>query len=266
MDAAYDFMQFMMTESCEECGEPMMDLKEVVSKIPGLKVQFSDTLHASGFPRILKLRKGLINSFLYAAQLMNERGWILKVEDGFRTVEMQKKAAISQKVFDAVLRSVQWEMESPQVSADLVRRRLAALVAMAPKVGTHTSGSAIDISVFDAKTGEEIDRGAPYLEMSHLTPMNSPFVSSEARDNRLLITCLMNKAGFFEYPYEFWHYNAGDCYAAYLSYYKTPAIYSPIHLLPDGSIQPIANPTEYLNPLEEIDRVLQTTLEKSGVG
>ena len=48
------------------------------------------------------------------------------------------------------------------------------LVAQIPKTGTHMSESAIDISVLDRTTGAEVNRGKPYLELSELTPLNSP--------------------------------------------------------------------------------------------
>ena len=92
-------------------------------------------------------------------------------------------------------------------------RRCSALVASVPKFGTHMSGSAIDISVMHLDDpSREVDRGAPYLEMSALTPMGSPFVSDAARRNRREITALMRRHGFVDYPWEFWHYSSGDAY------------------------------------------------------
>ena len=47
--------------------------------------------------------------------------------------------------------------------------------------------------------------------------MGSPFVSDRAAGNRQEITALMARHGFRPYPYEFWHYNQGDVYDAYLA-------------------------------------------------
>ncbi|KPK79301.1 MAG: hypothetical protein AMJ81_13480, partial [Phycisphaerae bacterium SM23_33] len=60
---------------------------------------------------------------------MNGRGWVLKVEDGFRTRRMQKLLARKQAVFDAILKRVIWEHGGRLPSVDLVARRLAVLVA-----------------------------------------------------------------------------------------------------------------------------------------
>jgi hypothetical protein len=139
----------------------------------------------------------------------------------------------------------------------LLSRRLAALVACAPKVGTHMSGTAMDISVLDRDTGNEIDRGAPYVELSELTPMDSPFIPETAQRNRREITALMRRHGFVAYPWEFWHYSAGDVYAEYLNGTGKPARYGPVHVnLNDWSITPMANPEEKLNTDEEFRQLM----------
>jgi hypothetical protein len=139
-------------------------------------------------------------------------------------------------------------------TVELLRRRLAALIAMNPRVGTHCGGSAIDVSVVELDTGKEVDRGAPYLEISEKTPMASPFVSEHACRNRAEITALMAHHGFFTYRFEFWHYNAGDVYEGYISGTGVPARYGPVDLDPaTGRVTPIEDPTRPLNSAEDIE-------------
>jgi D-alanyl-D-alanine dipeptidase len=147
---------------------------------------------------------------------------------------------------------------------DLLCRRLAALVANSPKVGTHLSGSAMDISVLRRDTGEELDRGGFYPEMSERTPMDSPFVSATARANRRATTDLMRRHGFVAYPWEFWHYNAGDAYAEVLNRTGKPARYGPVVAdLAGGRVTPVARPDELLNPPTalrgQMERILAAT-------
>jgi hypothetical protein len=114
------------------------------------------------------------------------------------------------------------------------------------------SGSALDISVLSRDDGREVDRGAPYLEMSELTPMESPFVSPAAQRNRREITALMKRAGFFAYPFEFWHYNVGDAYAESLAESRRPARYGAVDWTPStGAVTPTASPHEPLTRLDE---------------
>lgn len=261
LEAARDFMLRAARQPVAECGEPLVDLPKA-ARDAGVRVTFSDRPHVLGLPRLPSLRTGLVPGFLAAAEALNRRGWILHVEDGYRTREMQRHLGRHPAVFDAILRTLRWELDGELPTPDFFLRRSMALVALRPKVGTHMSASAIDLSVFRADDGREVDRGAPYLEMSELTPMDSPFVSPEARRNRREITAVMREHGFFEYPYEFWHYNGGDVYEAVLRGSPAPARYGAVDWDPvDGRVTPTADPEEPLNSAAdmgtEIERALQ---------
>jgi len=262
LEAARDFMLRAALQPVAECGEPMVDLPEA-ARDAGVRVTFSHRPHVLGLPRVHRLRAGLVPGFLAAAAAMNRRGWILHVEDGYRTREMQRHLARHPAVFDAILRTLRWELGGGRPTPEFVLRRSMALVALRPKVGTHMSASAIDLSVFRADDGREVDRGAPYLEMSELTPMDSPFVPPEARRNRREITALMREHGFFEYPYEFWHYNAGDVYEAVLRGSRAPARYAAVDWDPAGNrISPIADPDEPLNSAADLGAEIERALQR----
>ena len=263
MDEAFAFMGHIRQYPVAECGEPVVGLVDAVAGA-GVEVVFSERPHVQGLPRLFLLRAGLIDDFIRCARAMNERGWVMKVEDGFRTLTMQKFLARAPYTFDVVLERLLWECDGAQPPVELVMRRVAALVAAAPKVGTHMSGSAIDISVLDRASGREIERGRPYLELSELTPMDSPFVSAEARANRVAITELMAKHGFVTYPWEFWHYNKGDAYDHFLNQSGQAARYGAVHVtLADGSVEPIAEPLTPLNTYAEIEGEMQAALQRA---
>jgi D-alanyl-D-alanine dipeptidase len=262
MDEAHAFMMTMRDYPVKECGEPMLPLIEA-ARAAGIELAASAKLYLQRLPRLYYLRAGLVPPFLAVAREMNERGWILTLEDGYRTTEMQQSNARREEIFDAILRSVQWECRSATPPLDLLYRRFGALIANAPKVGTHMSGTAMDVSVLNRDTGEEVDRGAPYLEMSELTPMDSPFVSAAAQRNRREITDLMRRQGFVAYHFEFWHYNAGDAYAEYLNHTGQPARYGAVSLDPaTGRVTPIADPNKPLNPPEAIQELMERALAR----
>lgn len=187
----------------------------------------------------------------------------MRIEDGYRTREMQRGNALREDVFDVVLRKVVWECGGEVPPVDLLSRRLAALIANCPKVGTHMSGSAIDISVLDRDTGVELDRGGPYLELSELTPMDSPFVSPTARKNRAAITALMARHGFVAYPWEFWHYSQGDAYSEHLRHTGMPARYGAVDVhFPKGTVTPIPRPNRLLNTRATLHKRMVAALER----
>lgn len=263
MDEAYAFMLAIIRQPVQECGEPLCPLREAAAEAD-VEVAFSDAPFGAGMTRQFFLRQGLIPAFLAAARDLNGRGLILKVEDAFRDRRMQKSLATKPGLAEKLADRLAWECGSRTPDAAFITRRLAALIAHCPKTGTHMSASAIDMSVLQRDNGAELNRGALYLEMSELTPMDSPFVAESCRINRKSITALMRKHGFAEYPFEFWHYCAGDAIAALVSGTAGPVRYGPVDWDPAaGRVTPIENPTAPLNTDAEImakmEQALQTT-------
>jgi D-alanyl-D-alanine dipeptidase len=260
MDDARAFVLAIQEVPIKECGETFADLRQA-AKDAGVEVTFSQSLNGGVYPRIFMLRTGLIPSYLGAAREMNKRGWVMKVEDGYRSREMQRGLARTPALFRAVLERTRWELGGKTPSAAFLAKRLSALIAPNARVGTHMSCSAIDISVFDRATGQEIDRGAPYLEMSELTPMESPFVSAQARANRLAIRDIMVANGFVAYAWEFWHYNAGDTHEVHTNRLSIPARYGPVDWDPaTNRVTPVANPLTPLNSDAELQEQIENVL------
>ena len=266
LEAAYHFMfEQVLPYQVAECGEPMVSLQQAAEQAE-VVVQFSTRPHALGLPRLFCLRDGQIPGFIGAAAEMNERGWVMRVEDGYRTPQMQKHLGLMPGVFDAVLRSVMWELDGQRPTPEFMFRRCSTLVASVPKFGTHMSGSAIDISVMHLDDPQrEVDRGAPYLEMSALTPMGSPFIAAEARKNRRDITALMRRHGFVDYPWEFWHYSSGDAYEQVLAKTGCAAIYGAVQADPQTlQVTPLAQPEQPLNSFDEIRNEIDAALARLG--
>ena len=262
MEQAADFMHAILDYPVEECGEPVASITDAVLK-SGVKIDFAASKFAGRFDRVYWLRESLVEDVIRIGREMNQRGWVMKIEDGYRSPQVQQAGARMPVVFDAVLRSTTWENAGARPSAELLLRRLTAVVAMWPKVGTHVSATAIDISVYDMATGKELDRGAPYLAMNHVTPMASPFVSPEAQENRREISRIMERHGFIAYPYEYWHYNKGDAYVEYLAKSGKPARYGAVSIdTTTGKVTPLANPKELLTPVEEVKRLIEESLAR----
>jgi len=263
-EAAYRFMfEAILPYPVVECGESLVSLREA-AEVAHVTVQFSERSHVNDLPRLYYLRDGQIPGFIGAAAEMNDRGWILRVEDGYRTPEMQKYLGRTPQVFDAVLGSVMWELGGELPTPEFMFRRCSALVASVPKFGTHMSGSAIDISVMYLDDPQrEVERGAPYLEMSALTPMGSPFVCDIARRNRRDISALMRRHGFVDYPYEFWHYSSGDAYEQVLLDTGRPAIYGAVQWdATTNQVTALPQPERPLNSFDEIRAEIDAALAR----
>jgi len=262
MTEGYRFMQEMTRYPVAECGEPLESLVDAVAAA-GVDVVFSTTPIVTGLSRMFLLRRGLIADFLAIARAMNERGWVLKVEDGYRTCQMQKMVSRKPVVFDSILQWTMRELDGRIPDVKLLVQRVASMTASCPKVGTHMSGSAIDMSVLHRDDRTELDRGAPYLAMCERTPMASPFVSAAAQQNRAAITALMAQHGFVAYPWEFWHYNKGDAYAEYLLKTGRPGRYGAIDWnATKQTVMPNPDPLTPLNSDAEIQAEIEQALQR----
>lgn len=265
MDMAYDWMMAIRDYPVEECGEIPVSLQEAVTGCPGkVRVLFSTRPHFNQADRLFYLRSQLIEPFLDVAREMNRRGWILKVEDAYRTKDMQKNAAQSPSFFDKILEKTLWECHGETVTPELMFRRITVLIATLPKIGTHMSASAMDISVFESDGQTQVDRGAPYLELSELTPMNSPFISQKAQKNRREITAIWTDHGFVAYPFEFWHYSKGDAYDEYVHHTGRPARYQAIDWNPQtpSQVRPLPDPLTPLISFEDLQRKIARLIEQ----
>jgi D-alanyl-D-alanine dipeptidase len=243
----------------EECGEGLADIR-AAAVAGGVEMLFSDSKIVDDLDRIFYIREGLVEDVVAIGRDMNARGWILKIEDGYRTRDMQTRLGRKPEVFDGIVQKCAWE-HGGTPPPELVFRRALVLVANIPKAGTHMSASAIDISVFNRDDRTEIWRGGPYIEMSERTPMRSPFISAEHLENRLAITAMMEAHGFVHFPFEYWHFNQADAMAHTLANLPAPAQYGPVDWDPQtNTVTPYTDALGPLNPLETMEKEITAAL------
>ena len=263
LELGYQLVQQIETFPVQECGEGFASLTDA-AVASGVEMLFSESKIAGEFDRIFFLRESLVQDIMAIAHDMNQRGWILKIEDGYRSLAMQRQLGAKPEIFDAILKKCIWENGGTIPPVELIFRRGSVLVANLPKVGTHMSGTAVDISVFRRDEGTEVWRGNTYLEMSERTPMRSPFVEPEALQNRLEITAMMEAHGFMHFPFEFWHFNKHDALGNILTQSTAPAKFGPVHWdAATNQVTPVENPSEPLRPLPEIEQEILAAVERA---
>ena len=223
--------------SIDECGEPLVPILSGSgdSEMPLIVSEVNDAGHGPG---IAYIRSGLLEPLRGVARKLRSQGLLLRVEHSYRSPGMQVDLVLSPVLIDRVVRMVKAET-TLRPKAELIYRRILGLVAATYRHGTHISGSAVDTSVIDLSTGEEVDRGGKYMTLTEITPMDSPFVSVQARENRQRITKVFEEFGFVAYPYEFWHYCRGDVIEQRVNNTYRPARYGPVTRSPDGSVIPV---------------------------
>jgi len=262
LELGYRMVEQLLAYPVAECGEGFASLRDAVAE-SGVEMLFSDSKIAGEMDRVYFLRESLVDDVIAIGRDMNRRGWVLKIEDGFRSLEMQGSLVCKPEIFDSILQKCIWEKGGEIPSVEFVFRRAIVMVANIPKIGTHMSGSAIDISVFRRDDGTEVWRGGPYLEMSEKTPMRSPYITSGELADRLAITEVMESHGFMHFPYEFWHFNKGDAGDHILNRRPGPARFGPVHWDPKTNrVTPVADPLSPLNPLPRIQQEIEAALAR----
>lgn len=114
-----------------------------------------------------------------------------------------EKLGLGLKIFDAFRpQEAQWKLwetcPNPTFVAD-------------PKRGSaHSRGIAVDITLVDLKTREELEMGTPFDNFTEQAFHRDFTVSSLAQRNRLLLLGLMTEAGWDFYSKEWWHYQLFD--------------------------------------------------------
>ncbi len=80
-----------------------------------------------------------------------------------------------------------------------------------PKKGSrHNRGCAVDLSLYDLKTGKEIIMTGEYDEMSERSYPSYTGGTEEQRKMRDLLRTNMESEGFTVYEYEWWHFDYKD--------------------------------------------------------
>lgn len=264
MEQGYAMVQDLLAFPVVECGERFSSLPDTAAKA-GVEMLFSTSKIAGNLDRIYFMRESLTREVVEIGRDMNERGWVLKIEEGFRTLEMQGQLVRKPEVFDAILQKCIWENGGEIPPVEMVFRRAIVMVANIPKIGSHMSGSAIDISVFHRDDGTEVWRGNAYLEISERTPMRSPFISPQDLENRLAITEMMESRGFMHFPFEFWHFNKGDAGGHLLTGNSAPCRYGPVNWDPEtNEVTPVRDPMTPLNPIPVIEREIAAAMARAG--
>ena len=91
------------------------------------------------------------------------------------------------------------------------------------EIPPHNSGGAVDLTLFDLTTGQELDFGTgfdDFTEIAFTNHFDSKFKPTkgfneerwfEVRKNRRLLFHVMTKHGFINFENEWWHFDLGDC-------------------------------------------------------
>lgn len=130
------------------------------------------------------------------------KGYRLKIFDAYRPAR-------------AVKHFVLWGIEDldlrmkPYFYPDLEKQELFRQGYIA-KQSSHSRGSTVDLTLFDMKTGQELDMGSPFDLFSEISHPDNKSVTEEQYNNRMLLQNAMTRSGFVPIGCEWWHFTLAD--------------------------------------------------------
>ena len=129
---------------------------------------------------------------------LKAKGYRLKIYDAYRPQR-------------AVTHFVNWSRDvadvkmKPYFYPELEKNEIFPKGYVAEHSG-HTRGSTVDLTLFDMKSGKEVDMGGTFDFMGELSHPDYKGISEEQYANRMLLREAMMKHGFRPIPEEWWHF------------------------------------------------------------
>lgn len=186
-----------------ESGDELIDLLTIDN--PRLRpLATFHPQYANSYEGYSKIRKGVYERLLAMLDTLPDDVGIAYFE-GFRTLAKQKE------YFDAKFQEVLQTIPDKEIAYKETCRHISPFIDNIP---THTTGAAIDITLFRTKDNE-----SELLDMGKFDVIFGPNDQQDTfsqnttmlqRQNRLLLLEAAAKSGLVNYGFEWWHYSYGD--------------------------------------------------------
>jgi D-alanyl-D-alanine dipeptidase len=88
--------------------------------------------------------------------------------------------------------------------------RSGGYVADPAQGSRHNRGCAVDLSMFDVRTGREVTMPTPYDDFTPAAHADAPVADPEARRHRAMLRHAMEAHGFMPLAEEWWHFDYQD--------------------------------------------------------
>ena len=78
------------------------------------------------------------------------------------------------------------------------------------KQSSHSRGSTVDLTLFDMKSGKEVDMGSPFDFFGEISHPDCKEITEEQFENRMTLRNAMVRHGFIPFDCEWWHFTLKD--------------------------------------------------------
>lgn len=188
----------------KDSGEKLVNVKDVCPKI---MIRLGAYIRKEGekFCNLACFVRENVAKRLAIAQSYLPKGYKLMLRCGYRPFSLQKKRYYW--MYNRL------KKQHPDWAPSKLRNETSKCVAPPDIVPPHSTGGAVDISII-GPDNKQLDMGERLGYFTEKTYTDSSKISSTAKKNRKLLIKVMTKAGFVNYPTEWWHWSFGDRYWA----------------------------------------------------
>ena len=182
---------------------------------PNLKIDERKAKSSSLFSHV---REGIVLKLVEAQKFLPDGIRFLLIE-GYRPLSLQKEYF---EEYSTELSALHADWDAKKIYEEASR-----YVSPPDIIPPHSTGGAIDLTLVGIDD-KELDMGtrvnANPEESNNACYTAAENITAEAKTNRELLVSALSKAGFVNYPTEWWHWSYGDRYWAYSTNYSA-AIY-----------------------------------------
>lgn len=150
--------------------------------------------------------------------------------------DIYRPRAVQQKLFEWMRNEIQ--QAHPTFTDEENFTETQKYMSLPSQVGDaycspHLSGGAIDLTLHDSKTGNELDMGTSFDDCSERAhrdyferAADLDKHSCVLRERRRILKSSMESSGFTSYPYEWWHFDYGNIFWQKVT--GKPAFFGPL--------------------------------------
>jgi D-alanyl-D-alanine dipeptidase len=197
-------------------GEKIVDLSTIPTVFAAANFAVTSLTRILNTNGGCQVREG-VGKRLVKASASVPKGYALVVVEGYRSPDAHQ--ALYRHTFQELAR------KNPDWPKDKLQRTLARYVAPPDIVPPHTTGGAVDVTLIAPDQGA-VDMGTGINEYVEASQTDAKSISHRCQMNRQLLIQTMRRAGFINYPSEWWHWSYGDSYWAAVTG-ANHAIYGP---------------------------------------
>ncbi|MEM3112566.1 MAG: M15 family metallopeptidase [Candidatus Anstonellales archaeon] len=199
--------EIIATVPIKESFEKMIFLPSVFQEA-GIPLSLSDLPFDkacgewAGKPRVFWVRESVAMRLVVLGEALSKAGLYFHIEDAFRPIGVQE-GLFKRRVNWILNEHSDWDWEAVLTEAK-------SKTAVSPRLASHKSGAAIDITLRRISDGSPLDLGNKYPEGGALVAIDCPFVTAEQWRTRQIFANSFRMAGFAIYSGEDWHASYSD--------------------------------------------------------